>query len=250
MTAELRKAVEELYRAFLAYQMPEHVDMSPYRDPEKAIGAMNRKPLRELTAPDLDYYAAAALTTVGDEELLKYALPRLLELVTEDEFLTDSEIVLGKLAYGDGGWCTWPHQEQQAVRAFLMAWWSDSLGQSGYRADRAYGVLASIALAEDDLLPYLSCWDTHPALSATDQVASLFAYMWDEEDNVVRHNPFLRERPAQAEQIRSWLFRQTTLQRLERHQGTALRRGLDDERHADYRVSIDVLSSLFLKGTS
>lgn len=248
MNVELKQAVEGLYRTFSSYRMPEHVDMSDLRDPNTEIGRMRQKPLRELSVEDLNAYAFHALTTVGDYILFRYVLPRLLELLPDDQYMADLEIVVSKLAYGDGGWRTWPHQEQQAVRAFLMAWWSDSLGQSSYRADRAYGVLASIALAEDDLLPYLSCWDTHPALSATDQVANLFAHMWDKEDQVIRHNPYLRERPAQAEQIRRWLFRQTTLRRLERHQGVALRRGLDDEHYVDYRVFIDVLSSLFLKG--
>ena len=64
------------------------------------------------------------MTTWGTEEDFKHFLPRLLELVTAEESITDvvdSEVLLGKLAYAD--WTHWPSEEQKAVNDYLNALW-------------------------------------------------------------------------------------------------------------------------------
>ena len=242
MTPELELAISRLHEVFGSYAMPPVVDMSPYRDPEKAIGAMKRKPLRELTAPDLDYYAAAALTTVGDEALFKYVLPRLLELVAEGELLTDSEIVLGKLTYGE--WKVWRLEEQEAVTGFLRAWWLTTLNRMIWTFNTsAKTVLISIAQAERELIWYLDAWEKITEPSATDQLAEFIAFYGDDETGTLQPPPFLSEDTPQWWQIRSWLTRPQTLTRLRRGQVSASRRGFSDE-YSAYLQAPQLLQTL------
>ncbi|WP_407569457.1 hypothetical protein [Deinococcus altitudinis] len=243
---ELEQAVAGLYRTFSSYRMPEHVDMSPYRDPEKAIGALRRKPLRELNAEDLNYYAATAITTVGDENLFKYALPRLLELVNKGDMLTDSEIVMGKLSVGS--WRGWPDEEQEVVSEFMMAWWLDTLKNDPTHVS-VDSVLVSFAQAGENLSAYLNWWDMHPSPTATDQLAVYIVELWDGEAGELNlNNAFLEGHPAQVQQIRSWLLRPAILQRLEQGQLSALERGVDDEQYAHYAWAIEILRILLPQG--
>jgi hypothetical protein len=247
---ELEKAVAGLYRAFAAYPMPEHVDMSPYREPEKEIGAMRRKPLRGLSAGDLTPYSSHALTTVGDEDLFRYVLPRLLELVAKDQLMVDPEIVLSKLTYG--GWRGWPDDEQEALSGFLMAWWLNTLeNEIEPMHTSVEAVLASFAQAGENLAAYLTRWYTHPSPTATDQLATYIVELWDGEAGELNlNNAFLEGHPAQVQQIRSWLLRPATLQRLEQGQLSALERGVDDQQYDHYAWAIEILHVLLPEGAA
>ncbi|AWN21995.1 hypothetical protein DKM44_01025 [Deinococcus irradiatisoli] len=121
MPVELERAIEGLYTTFERYPLPVRVDMSPYRDSEAELGAIRRRGLRQLTASDLNSFAFHAMTAVGDSDLFRYTLPRLLELLAQEELAVDAEIVIGKLSYA--GWEGWPESEQRSIRSFLMACW-------------------------------------------------------------------------------------------------------------------------------
>jgi len=115
----LEDAIDRLYVIFFGYSVPAEVEMSDRRDPEEELGALRRFPLRSVPATGIDNYAEHALTTVGDVNLLKHALPRLLELTACEALLTDAETVLSKLELG--GWRAWPEAERLAILAFLQA---------------------------------------------------------------------------------------------------------------------------------
>ncbi|GGR27431.1 hypothetical protein [Deinococcus ruber] len=243
MTPELEQAVAGLYEAFSVYRMPEEVEMSPYRTPESEIGAMKTKPLRDLSAHDLTPFAFHALTTVGNSELLKYALPRLLELVAADELAVNPEIVVGKLAYGQ--WRAWPATEQGAIRRYLMAWWRASLGQGvqemGFGIDT---VLTAIAQVEPDLTLYLEAWELSVVSASTDQLASFVVDLWRGERGAFQPNPFLSKDSSEWRQIERWLVRPEVLRCLEDGQLLALKRGLDAESYDLYDTAIETVRVL------
>jgi len=119
---DLENAIDGLHLAFAGSSVPAEVEVSSRRDPEEELGALRRFPLRNVPATGIDNYAEHALTTVGDVNLLKYALPRLLELTACEALLTDAETVLSKLELS--GWRAWPEAERLAILAILQVWWA------------------------------------------------------------------------------------------------------------------------------
>lgn len=143
MDKSLEDAIDGLYAAFSGYSAPVEMEMSDRRDPEEELGALRRFPLRSVPATGIDNYAEHALTTVGNVNLLKYALPRLLELTACEALLTDAENVLNKLELG--GWRSWPEAERSAISAFLQAWWAHVLESEVRPSEwRALTVLCSV----------------------------------------------------------------------------------------------------------
>lgn len=171
----LRDSIEAVYAAFVAYPLPRRLDCSPVIEdvwrPEEA--ALRARPLRALTADDLDVYAWRAMTTVGDLDAFKHFLPRLLELTAleRDAFATATpEVLYGKLAYA--AYATWPPPEVRAVDAHLDAVGLDLLTSPRLALDPT---LAGLALCGRDLRPLLARWqgclDTSPV--AVDRLLEL-----------------------------------------------------------------------------
>ncbi|WP_420594538.1 hypothetical protein [Deinococcus sp.] len=200
----LAAAVDRLYEVFACYSMPDVVEMSPYRDPEKELGPFRRTLLRQLKADELNAYAFHALTTVGSEALFKYALPRLLELVTNHELLTDAQIVFGKLRYSQ--WTHRPEREQDAMRTLMLAWWRDTLKLQpttfGITSETA---LCSIAQAEDELTPYLALWLADDSSLALVHLAVFLGLHWENSTGRLAFGAFWNDRALQAGQVADWL---------------------------------------------
>ncbi|WP_027483493.1 hypothetical protein [Deinococcus pimensis] len=223
MKGALHAAVEGLYEAFSSYTLPTRVDMSPYRDPERELGALRRLPLRNVPAGDLDAYASHAITTVGDEDLLRYALPRLLDLTARRELLANEEIVLGKLEAA--GWRDWTDRERAAILAFLDAWWADVLDTGVEPNDwRAVTTLGAVAQTNLSLAPYLHVWEARTDDTAADHLASVVNALFESERAELVTDGFWDARPGQGAQLRIWLARPETLARLERGERRAYER--------------------------
>lgn len=117
LEAEIQESVEALYAVFARYAPTWPMDISPYKDAER-VRALEEKPLRELTAEDLGYYAGSAIWTMGSDEDLRYFFPRIAELMhREDVGSTDWEMHARKLAPGLAG------AELDAVRRLYRAIW-------------------------------------------------------------------------------------------------------------------------------
>ncbi len=78
-----------------------------------------------MESEDISHYSFKAMTTWGDVEDFKHFLPRLLELSATTGLAYGYEVVLGKLEYAK--WNEWEETEKDAIRAFLLAWWTESL---------------------------------------------------------------------------------------------------------------------------
>lgn len=113
MHPTLSLAIEHLYDAF-DRPAPATVEGCDHCMTPAERDALLAKPLRELTAPDLESYAFSAVLTVGSGDDLRYFWPRLVELALEGELLTDVEIIFAQPAHAQ--WrAHWTTVEQQAV---------------------------------------------------------------------------------------------------------------------------------------
>jgi hypothetical protein len=93
------------------------------------------------------------MTTWGDVEDFKHFLPRLLELIATTGLAYGHEVVLGKLEYAK--WNEWEETEKDAIRAFLLAWWTESLTNK-----ETWGLLQIKDLYPffGDVAPFLKRW--------------------------------------------------------------------------------------------
>lgn len=123
MTNELKIAIENLYLTFSIYPFQSTMAGCPCCVSDLDKKNIHVKQLRDLNEEDLSKYAFKAMTTWGDLADFKHFLPRIFELLATTNFPVDSQIVLGKLEYGN--WNEWPQAEKVGIQQFLVAWWAD-----------------------------------------------------------------------------------------------------------------------------
>ena len=139
-------AAERLYAAFAGYRVRHAMEACPCCVTDDDQRRLLSKPLRDLSADDLDLYAYKAMTTWGTVADFKHFLPRLLELASNDTDagLLDIVGLADKLCYGH--WSEWPQDEREAVADWMAAVWNSLL--QTYPS----GILASdLLLAADEL---------------------------------------------------------------------------------------------------
>jgi len=200
----LEQAIEKLYKVYSCYALPEVVEGCPCcvdgSDQEK----IHNKPLRRLSAEDLSRYAFKAMTTWGSVEDFKHFLPRLLELITDANSITqemDLEVLLGKLRYAK--WQNWPQEEQVAVSEYLVALWQYvlTLPTEDILMDE---YVCAYAQAIDDLMPYLTTWET----TETDSALNHLLVFVDEQQSLYRgklSNSFWTDQKEQMRQVIAWV---------------------------------------------
>jgi hypothetical protein len=119
MLSSLKDAIDELYQAF-ARSTPASVDGCSHCTDKRELDRLVEKPLKELTAPELDDYAFSVLNTIGSEEDLRYFWPRIVELAVSGELLSDLEVVFGKP--DEAGWREkWSARERAATERVAVA---------------------------------------------------------------------------------------------------------------------------------
>jgi len=118
MDRRVHSAIEAVYATFADVPRPTTVRGCPCCTTAVENCALLARPLRELSADDLDRYAWKAVTTMGTADDLTYFLPRLLELLVDDTLGAETEAVLAKLEYV---YDTWPLARQRAVDDLIEA---------------------------------------------------------------------------------------------------------------------------------
>jgi hypothetical protein len=204
----LSQAITDLYAAFARYRVTS-LEGCPDCTSPAAGAALLARPLRDRSPADLARYAFKALTPWGTVDDFKHFLPRLLDLLahTGGRDWIDPEVVFGKLPHGR--WTTWPRRERAALLAFFDALWNDilSLHPHPFEIDRC---LCGIALAVDDLTPYLTAWHRATDAPAFRQFAHFLDHNLPRGANRRRRyrlaNPWWDERPHQARQVETWLL--------------------------------------------
>lgn len=157
MEAELKDAIESLYRVFERYPLRPSTEPCLHCHEPDEEGALHEHLLRELSAEDLSGYAGEALMVWGTEVDFKHFLPRIMEITVAQDGLEwpDIESIFGRLAYAK--WREWPADEQEAVKDLLSAFWRSGLGR--YPATHDIGsMLTAVASTDADLQPFLDEW--------------------------------------------------------------------------------------------
>ena len=110
-----------LYTIFASYPFRSGFDQrcSPVTPPEPAEILALAKPIRRISSAELSRYAFKALTTWGDDTDLRHFLPRLCELLCNNEYPWDPELLLDKLLYAKS--TSWPENELLTLREFFCA---------------------------------------------------------------------------------------------------------------------------------
>ncbi len=156
-------SVVDLYDVFARYPLRAPVEGCPHCVGREYQALLEAQPLRGLDAEHLNLYAFKAMTTWGSVDDFRHFLPRIFDLAALGQLGVWLATVIGKLRYAE--WRTWPAEEQQAVEAYLMALWRQTLGRYAGQFDRGRGpfsaedALVAIASADDELQPFLDEWD-------------------------------------------------------------------------------------------
>lgn len=162
-STELRLAIAEVYRVFDKYH-PRHLSrLHPrersnfYEDDGGFPDEWRSLQTKELPQSALEKLSWKLLTTLGNENLLRWWLPRIIEIeVKTDDGGSLPQNVGVRLDMGD--WQNWPSKEQAAIRnAFAAAW--NSLLQVYPASRRAEDWLGCFEASKEPLAPYLSRWD-------------------------------------------------------------------------------------------
>jgi hypothetical protein len=208
-TTELNAAIERLYEVFGVYAAPAHPAYCQHCVTEPEDVVLRTKPLRDLTADELSRYSMKAISTWGTVEQFKYLLPRLFQLIVEEGFGFNPEILFGKPRYGEVA--LWPGRERIALQSYCDALWHSALASypvhERFRAFSSIDVcLCSVGQIVDELEPMLKSWDVdtnnntlHLADFAAENATSLF-------ESGTLSNAFWDGRSAQMKQVADWFL--------------------------------------------
>jgi predicted nucleotidyltransferase len=237
----LRPAIDNLYEIFAHYPLVQAMTVCDCGcvTPDD-LARIASKPLRRLSAEDLERYAFKAITTWGEVHDFKHFLPRLLELAWEAGEVghTAPETLIDKLAYGQ--WRTWPRAEVQGIESFFAALWKAMLRSSPESPrGRMWDLdtwLTALAQAVDDLTSFLAEWR---GLRSEQSLRRLAGYLDAQYHDIMLYgrlgNPHWSDRQDQMRQVLTWLTAPQTREQLEsglaaartRRAADAMLRGLD-----------------------
>jgi hypothetical protein len=230
---ELRSAICELYDVFGRYPRPSVIDYCPCgcTKPEE-VAPLLAVPLLDLPFHSLGNYTFSAMTTQGSVDDFKYFLPRILEGIAQESYCYNPEILFGKLRYGK--WLTWNESEITVVRRYLRALWRT--GVCAFPLEETLPaffdietLLASLATTGGRLEPYLEIWDeTNVMESEQHLIRFVTMYGSDLSNGKVLNFGFWEDLPEQAEEIRRWILKPETLERINRSKHLLLK---DEDEH-------------------
>ncbi len=195
----LEKSIEGLYETFAVYAYDPEMGGCPCCVTEEEKHDIN-KPLKMLQREDIDRYAFKAMTTWGTTENFKHYLPRIFELLTHGELLTDTFVILGKLSHGK--WRTWPENEQQTIEDFLFAWWSGPW-KHAYQGLEA---MIEIYKLTGDIEKLTALWNLE---ITTENFKGMIDLIYEDlEDLNLQKYPFGDFSETGADQLMDWLLNQ------------------------------------------
>ena len=118
----LAESVENLYKQFQKYDLPEKIHGCPHCELDDAETKLHSVSLAQLSWDDFGVYPFKAMTTFGDELDFKHFLPRILELFTFDYFNShySFDIFLEKLKYAN--WKSWENYERDSILIVIKSW--------------------------------------------------------------------------------------------------------------------------------
>jgi len=197
----LRKAIEEVYRAFQDVPKPSKIEGCPCCIEGKEVDVLLRKPIREITPKELSAYSSSVFLTVGSQKDFHYLVPRILEIaVTDLGWWPDPEVSLGKLKSAE--WIDWRKDRHDAVLNFLETAFQEFVIENPLDAD---SWLCGIVRAGIPLTSLISQIERSPT--------SLISIYEVHSSSLLKgrtSNGFWDDIPVEREILKSWLCSEET----------------------------------------
>ena len=210
MNPNLKTAIDQLYLVFAKYEGRSTLEGSPLYDD---IGIWRKelrsKKLRELSDEDLTLFTGKMLLTWGDENDLKYYLPRILELTAELKAPYDIWTIYSRLK--DADWENWDRQEQSAIQDFTLALWTSLLEDNSEKAEWEFKDYFHVMVNFYELL---TVWEMQESSAAYKHLSN---YVLDEQRNLFVNN-FINSTEKNTRYIdafKAWLISEKVLNKLE-----------------------------------
>lgn len=198
MTEELKISIESLYTTFARYPFRSTIEGCPCCVSNTDKEKLHTKQLRQLDGEDLSRYASKAMTTWGDVDDFKHYLPRIFELLATTDFIVDTFIVLGKLEYGK--WESWAIEEQNSIRGFLLAWWTDVVKNKSYFDKEAF---LEIYERTGDMQVLLDRWEIN---FVDNSFKNFIEFVFDDYYNLInKQNSFKKMDSVVLDKIINWI---------------------------------------------
>lgn len=125
---KLKEATEKLYNVFGKYYVEGNIRERSCHCcvSNEEIKELLSKPLRKLEEKDLKHFMFSAISTFGDVQDYKHFLPRILELMQNEECeFIDDFIIFEKLNYSE--WETWDLLEIETIESYFLSLWTHLL---------------------------------------------------------------------------------------------------------------------------
>ena len=198
MRTKLQNSIENLYQVFAKYPLKTKIEGCPCCVGKQENSVLHSKPLRELSGKDLSFYGFKAISTFGDVGDFKHFLPRLFEILIENEFDYNEEILFRKFEYAD--WQNWDANEQLAIKNFFFALFGFAVNFEMENAYLTETYLVGIGCAVEDLTPYLNLWLDD---ISKNKIITLKNFVVDCDFGM--SNAFFSDKLKQRKQIKVWL---------------------------------------------
>ena len=123
--------------------------------PEEVVARMSDRPLRGLSSVELYALVQTAAVNLDDPQQLRHFLPRILEWVSQNKWPEEPAAFMARVA--DGVWQSLRGRERSAIVNFLVATWSELLGNIAYPVS-ADSWLCAVAQYDISLSRFLNLW--------------------------------------------------------------------------------------------
>lgn len=210
MTTQLNNSIQNLYTVFAVYPGNANMHGSPiYTDLKQWNPALFAKPLQLLSSEDLALFTGKAMTTWGEIDDFKHFLPRMLELTARLDIPFDVGILYNKVDYAD--WNNWNSTEQNALKEFNSALWSDLLSNESDKAETEFeSYFGALANFFPDLSDMLSAWINNDSYSSLLHLAN---YVHDNFNRLfLKSSVGLKE--EHTVELKKWLISKPVIDKL------------------------------------
>lgn len=184
-----------------------------YADLEKWNRDLFSKKLRELSADDLSLFSGKVITTWGDIDDMKHFLPRILELTALLEPPYMIWVTFDRLEMT--GWQSWPADEYEAVKTYMLCLWDSLLSDESEKAESEFkdyfSTLAHFYPTFEDLL---SVWTKNTSKAATKHLGK---YVYEQKHHLFdsRFIDGLYNKKENVPALQKWLLSDQVITRLE-----------------------------------
>ncbi|HEX8600944.1 MAG TPA: hypothetical protein VF952_20785 [Chloroflexia bacterium] len=156
-TQELQQAIERLYEVFALYPLKPHIYGCDHCVSPQDNARIRSKPLRGLDWDDLQRFAHKSISTWGDVDDFKHFLPRLLELVPEENRWPISVDRLCLKIY-EADFQEWLEIERAVVNAYFLALWRAIISTDDVTIE-PYEFLDALVDVQLPVQPLLDVWE-------------------------------------------------------------------------------------------